>query len=97
VQQERIETNRCFALQSWVGGWRLPRHRTRLCRLPQSEQILGEKTAMLALFEADDEASAIVAALGYFVWRQEPRWCECACGCGTTFIKTGKRTYLPGH
>src|SRR5262245_44120571 len=35
----------------WSGGWKLPRHRTCLRLLPQPAR--GEKTMMVALFEAD--------------------------------------------
>ena len=49
---------------------------------------------MLALFETADEVSAIVAAFGYFLWRQAPSWRECACGCGLTFITNGKQRYI---
>ena len=76
-------------------GWQLPKHRTHLRLLPQPAR--GEQTSMLALFDAADEVSAIVAAFGYFLWRQAPSWRECACGCGWTFIKNGKQRYIERH
>lgn len=76
-------------------GWQLPAHRTRLRLLPQP--ALGEQTSMLALFEGKDAVSVIVAAFGYFLWRQEPPWCECACGCALTFIRNGKQKFARGH
>jgi hypothetical protein len=63
--------------------------------LPQPAH--GEQTSMLALFEAADEVSAVVAAFGYFLWRQTPSWRECACGCGLTFISNGKQRYIERH
>jgi len=83
-------------LRTWATGWQLPKHRTHLRLLPQP--ALGEQTSMLALFEAADEVSAVVAAFGYFLWRQAPSWRECACGsCGLTFITNGKQRYIERH
>lgn len=80
--------------RTWT-GWQLPKHRTHLRLLPQPAH--GEQTSMLALFEAADEVSAVVAAFGYFLWRQAPSWRECACGCGLTFITNGKQRYIERH
>jgi hypothetical protein len=82
--------------RTWTTGWQLPKHRTSLRLLPQPAG--GEQTSMLALFEAADEVSAIVAAFGYFLWRHAPTWRECACErCGLTFITNGKQRYIEGH
>jgi len=80
---------------TWATGWKLPTHRTHLRLLRQPTR--GEQTSMLAFFEAADEVSAIVAAFGYFLWRQAPSWRECACGCGLTFITNGKQRYVERH
>jgi hypothetical protein len=73
-------------------GWALPPHRTTLRLLPQPAE--GEKTTMLAVFEADDDVSSIVAAVGYFLWQHAPVWRECACGCRLTFIANGKQKFI---
>jgi hypothetical protein len=78
--------------RTWTTGWQLPKHRTHLRLFPQPAH--GEQTSMFAVFEAVDDVSAIVAAFGYFLWRQSPSWRECACGCGLTFIANGKQRYI---
>ena len=75
-------------------GWRLPPHRVRLRRLPADDEV---NTSTIAMYEAADEVSAIVAAIGHFLLRNSRQWRWCACGCGNTLALKGKRKFLPKH
>jgi hypothetical protein len=75
-------------------GWVLPRHRVRLRLFPSPAR--GEETSVYAVYEAPDEVSSIVAAIGHFIWRHADRWRDCECGCGLTFVVRGKQRFSEG-
>ena len=74
-------------------GWRLPAHRVRLQRLPPQTEDPAEHTAIVAIYEARDEPSAIVVAIGHFVSREWSRWRTCPCGCGAWYVPTPRQIY----
>jgi hypothetical protein len=75
-------------------GWRLPAHRVRLQRLPPQTNDPAEHTAIVPIYEARDEPSAIVVAIGHFVSREWSRWRRCPCGCREWYVPTGRQIYF---
>jgi hypothetical protein len=75
-------------------GWLLPAHRVRLVFAPlPAGTFEDDPSAMLAIYEAADEALAIVARLGYLLLADNRRWRICPCGCGDIFLKRGKQQF----
>lgn len=75
-------------------GWRLPAHRVWLRPLPRQTDDPAERPPIVTIFEARDEISAIVAAVGHFIVQQWRRWRVCPCGCGEKFVPIGKQKYF---
>lgn len=75
-------------------GWRLPAHRVWLRPLPRQTDDPAERPPIVTIYEARDEISAIVAAVGHFIVQDWRRWRVCPCGCGETFIPKGKQKFF---
>jgi hypothetical protein len=75
-------------------GWRLPAHHVRLISMPKQVGTFDDdRTALSAIYDASDEASAIIVRLAHLLVQEDVRWRICACGCGQWFIKQGKQRY----
>jgi hypothetical protein len=61
--------------------------------LPRQTDDPAERPPIVTIFEARDEISAIVAAVGHFIVQQWRRWRVCPCGCGRRFIPKGKQKF----
>lgn len=75
-------------------GWQLPPHRIRARRLPAPADASNAPTSIIPVYEAANERSAIVAAIGEFLLRDSVRWRFCECGCGESFPVNGKKKYF---
>jgi hypothetical protein len=77
-------------------GWALPPHRVRLLRMPAPASNPEAKTSTISMFEAANEPSAIVTALGYFLLQHSQHWRICPCERAENFVVKTKERYAPG-
>lgn len=75
-------------------GWRLPTHRTWLRRIPAPLDNRHARTPLSEGYEAANETSGIVAAIGHFLRRNDSLWRSCECGCGERFITERKKKFI---